>query len=103
MAKGTADLRQAMLQGARTQAPSSSAVVAAEPLPQSSIPRNRHYRPGRESKTNVTAYFPPIVKKQLRLLAAEEETTIQELLAEALNDLFAKRGRPEIAPLSKRG
>ena len=102
MAKQTVDLRQAMLQGARTQAPGNNA-VAAEPLPPASISRNCHYRPGRESKTNVTAYFPPIVKKQLRLLAAEEDTTIQELLAEALNDLFAKRGKPEIAPLSKSG
>ena len=103
MAKRTADLRQAMLQGSRTQAPGSSAIVTAESPLQSSIPRNRHYRPGRESKTNVTAYFPSIVKKQLRMLAAEEETTIQNLLAEALNDLFAKRGKPEIAPLSERG
>lgn len=39
------------------------------------------------------------VKKQLRILAAEHNTTIQNLLAEALNDLFAKNGKPEIAPL----
>ena len=38
------------------------------------------------------------MKKQLRLLAAERETTIQNLLAEALNDFFAKHGKPEIAP-----
>jgi hypothetical protein len=48
--------------------------------------------------TNVTGYFPPAVKKQLRRITVEEDTTIQELLAEALNDLFAKRGMPEIAP-----
>jgi hypothetical protein len=47
----------------------------------------------------VTGYFPPAVKKQLRLLAAERETTIQRLLAEALNGLFAANGKPEIAPL----
>ena len=33
------------------------------------------------------------------ILAAEHETTIQRLLAEALNDLFAKYGKPEIAPV----
>jgi len=32
-------------------------------------------------------------------LAADRDTTIQDLLAEALNDLFAKYGKPEIAPL----
>ena len=58
-----------------------------------------HFRPGRVGKTNVTGYFPREVKTQLRLLAAEHETTIQALLAEALNDLFAKYGKPEIAPV----
>lgn len=58
-----------------------------------------HFRPGRVGKTNVTGYFPKEVKTQLRLLAAEHETTIQALLAEALNDLFAKYGKPEIAPV----
>ena len=60
--------------------------------------RDPHFRPGRALMSNVTGYFPPEVKKQLRIMAAEGSTTIQELLAEALNDLFAKRGRPEIAP-----
>jgi hypothetical protein len=39
------------------------------------------------------------VKRQLRILAADRDTTIQDLLAEALNDLFAKHGKPEIAPM----
>lgn len=47
----------------------------------------------------MTAYFPPTVKKQLRVLAAEQETTIQNLVGEALNDLFAKNGLPEIVPV----
>lgn len=61
--------------------------------------RGPHFRPGRSGKSNVTGYFPMEVKKQLRILAAEHNTTIQNLLAEALNDLFAKNGKPEIAPL----
>jgi hypothetical protein len=32
-----------------------------------------------------------------------QRVTIQDLLAEALNDLFAKYGKPEIAPVSKKG
>ena len=60
---------------------------------------NPHYRPGRAAKSNVTGYFPQAVKKQLRLLAAERDTTIQRLLAEALNGLFAANGKPEIVPL----
>jgi len=61
-------------------------------------PKGPHFRPSRQGKANVTGYFPPSVKKQLRILAADRETTIQDLLAEALNDLFAKHGKPEIAP-----
>ena len=101
MAKRTADLRKAMLSGAQPAGAPRSA-VAGEPtaeLVASAESRQRHFRPGREGKSNVTGYFPPEVKKQLRLLAAEQDTTIQNLLAEALNDLFAKHGKPEITPL----
>ena len=95
MAKRPADLRQAMLSGARP-APAAPAEHAA-----TTESRRLHFRPGREGKSNVTGYFPIEVKKQLRLLAAEHDTTIQNLLAEALNDLFAKNGRPEVAPLEE--
>lgn len=60
-----------------------------------------HYRPGRQGKSNVTGYFPPAVKRQLRILAAEQDTTIQALLGQALNDLFAKFGKPEIVPVEE--
>jgi len=59
---------------------------------------NIHFRPSRVGKGNVTGYYPPAVKKQLRFMAAERDTNIQDLVAEALNDLFAKYGKPEIVP-----
>ena len=43
-------------------------------------------------RKHVGGYFAPAVAKHLRLLASEEETTVQELLTEALALLFAKRG-----------
>ena len=52
--------------------------------------------------TGKDANLPPAVKKQLQVLAAERETTIQALLAEALNDRFAKYGKPEIAPVEEK-
>lgn len=95
-----ADLRQAMRASANTaHRLTPPPVVEEKAVPGQSYPENPHYRPGRASKSNVTGYFPQAVKKQLRLLAAEQDTTIQRLLAEALNDLFAKHGKPEIAPL----
>ena len=36
-------------------------------------------------------YFDPTVSKRLRLLATQEDTTVQELLAEALELLFRTR------------
>lgn len=100
-----ADLRLAMSASAKGKpvpAPEENSVEKpARKAAAQSWPENPHYRPSRVDKNNVTGYFPPAVKKQLRILAAENETTIQELLAEALNDLFAKYGKPEIAPVER--
>jgi len=46
----------------------------------------------------IAGHFPKEVSWQLRELAAERRTTVQALLGEALNDLFQKHGKPEIAP-----
>lgn len=51
----------------------------------------------------VAAHFPEDVAWQLRALAVDRKTTVQNLMAEALNDLFAKYGRPEVAPIEREG
>jgi hypothetical protein len=104
MARKAADLRNAMQASAKSAPRQLKAVVELAPLVEEpkTYPENPHYRPGRAQKSNVTGYFPPAVKKQLRILAAERETTIQALLAEAMNDLFAKYGKPEIAPIDEK-
>jgi len=48
----------------------------------------------------VAGHFQPEVQRALRIMAAEEGTTVQALLAEALNMLFAKHHKPEIAAAS---
>ena len=45
----------------------------------------------------IAGHFPVEVAWQLRELAVEHRTTVQALLGEALNDLFQKHGKPEIA------
>jgi hypothetical protein len=52
-------------------------------------------------KVNVTGYFPPEVKASLRLVQAKRGGTIQDILAEALNDLFSKYRVPESAPCER--
>ena len=49
----------------------------------------------------ITVHFPEKVRDQLKILAVEQRTTMQNMLAEALNDLFAKYRKPKIAPKNK--
>ena len=51
----------------------------------------------REGTKHIGGYFSPQVSKQLRSLAVVEDTTVQDLLAEALNMLFQSRSLPMIA------
>ena len=73
----------------------AAALKSRAPAPQPPTPA-RSPSPAQASgkRKHVGGYFAPAVAKQLRLLASEEETTLQELLTEALTLLFAKRGLP---------
>jgi hypothetical protein len=55
----------------------------------------------REGKVNISGYFPLEVKSSLRLVQAKRGGKVQDLLAEALNLLFAKYNVPETAPVEK--
>lgn len=50
-------------------------------------------RPVREGRKFIGGHFTPEVAKQLRLIAAEEDTTTQALLEDALELLFIKKGK----------
>lgn len=80
----------------RRSAPAASvdAAVVADVAP-------RFHRPSREDKRLVAGHFAPKVAKQLKLIAVEDDTTVQALLEEALDLLFAKKGRARIAELLK--
>jgi hypothetical protein len=52
----------------------------------------------RQATRQIAAHFPEEVAWQLRELAVERRTTVQALMGEALNDLFRKYGKPELAP-----
>jgi hypothetical protein len=53
--------------------------------------------PSRIGRRQIAGFFSPETAKQLRRLACERDTTIQSLLAESLNDLFSKHGKPPLA------
>ena len=96
MAGKPADLRRAILDQAGRGSAGKGAARKSPPE-DAAAPAPRTLQPGRVGKVSVAGYFAPEVRRQLRRLAADADTTIQALLAEALNDLFAKRGAPEIA------
>ena len=65
-------------------------------------PRNRRGKttlaPSRAGKKALIGYFDPDVSKQLKQMVLDQDrNSVQELLKEALNDLFQKYKKPPIA------
>ena len=80
---------------ARQAIPQSAATTERPPKP-SAARQPGFSRPSREGKRLIAGHFDPKVAKQLRLLAVEEDTSIQALLEEALDLLFVKKGRGKV-------
>ncbi len=53
--------------------------------------------PSRQGRRGLTSHHDPAVITQLKELALEQGTTQQKLIAEGLNLVFTKYGRPTIA------
>jgi len=66
--------------------------------PLSASTASTYRQPGREGTAPITAHFPKEVRRQLKGLANELDRTMHDLVAEALNDLFAKHSKAEICP-----
>src|SRR5215208_6420170 len=77
-----------------TAAPSAPAAESA-PAPPATKP-DKFYRPSRDGRRFLGGHFAPNVVRQMKMLAAEEDTTTQALLEEALDLLFMKKGRGKI-------
>lgn len=87
---------------AATGKPAAPAVVAAAIASPPPVLKNQPVKPqaippSRAGKKIVSGHFDPAVTRQLKQLALDQEATVQSLLAEALNDLFAKHGKQRIA------
>ena len=64
---------------------------------QSDVSSARYEAPSRVGKKPVTGFFDPAVRQQLAILAAEEQRSQNDLIAEALNMLFQQYGKSPIA------
>ena len=51
----------------------------------------------RLGKKSITGWFEADVLKQLKMIGLDKDMSIQQMVGEALNDFFAKNGRPQIA------
>lgn len=71
---------------------------APEPEPvRQAAEASPHDRPSRRAAKHVGGYFDPAVSRQLRSIALEEDSSVQALLAEAIDMLFQSRRKPTIA------
>jgi hypothetical protein len=66
---------------------------AKAPAPRAAI----RGRQDRQDKRQIAGFFSAECAKQLRMLAAEQDTTVQDLIREGLNLMFSAHGKPPIA------
>lgn len=90
-------LSQGLSQQAR-QAPPVVGLPA--PVPDVKPRAAKSVPPSRAGRVLIGGHFAPQVQTELKVLAAQERTTVQELVAEGINAVFARRHKPQIAALS---
>jgi hypothetical protein len=85
--------------GAIRQAAHGEQPTPPAPEPEARAPAApRPYRAAtREGKKMIAAPIDPAAHRQLKMLAAESGRKAEELIREALRDLFTKHGKPPIA------
>jgi hypothetical protein len=89
-------MKQRALKAALSLAVAGKA-AAVETEPQADNVSLRSRAPVRVGRRQIAGWFAPEVARQLHMIALEEDTTLQALMAEAFNDMFNKRGKPPIA------
>jgi hypothetical protein len=81
--------------------PAASIVPAAheEPTgPEAASAAPKPLQPSRRETKAITVHFPEEVRRQLKALAGEQGRHVDDMVAEALNLLFVKYRKAEIAP-----
>lgn len=88
----------ANLQDALNQTRPAPALVRAERVEATATaPATRQRQANRQGKVNLAAWLHPGFKASMRLVQARRPGSIQELMEEALNDLFAKYDVPQVS------
>ena len=100
MSKKMESLQQALNSSANAQMkpkPEAVKISSALPMPDSSHATSKR-SPSREGKENISAWLHPDFKKGRRLvqLRKDGKVYLDDLMAEALNDLFRKYDVPAV-------
>ena len=86
--------RASKLHKAASAEKSKAASVQSE---QAASPSPSARPPSRQGKKALGAFVSQETSKQLKQIALDENTSVQDLVIEALNDLFIKHGKRAIA------
>lgn len=86
------------LKQSRQSEPATAVTAPAEAAAPASA--GRSVPPSRAGRVLIGGHFVPEVQTALKIVAAEERTSVQALLAEGINAVFARRHKPQIATLS---
>jgi hypothetical protein len=100
MAKPKPDLSALRNTLRETAAPATHAEAPPAELEDAAPRRNQKTKSlvkARAKTQLIGAHLSPDVGRQLRMIAAEEDTDVKSLLIEAINLLFKTRGKPMIA------
>lgn len=81
----------------KQQTPARAVRPARTAAPPEHVPKAS--APSRFGRVLIGGHFAPEVQTALKIIAAEERTTVQALLEEGINTVFAKRHKPEIADI----
>lgn len=71
--------------------PTSAETLVAPKAVNDKVPPSRH------GKRHISGYFEPEVLRQVKIICAEQDKTINQVLADALNAHFVNLGKPPIA------
>ena len=93
-------LSQGLNQARRPEPAAAMPTVGAKNAPAAAKKAAPRVAPSREGRVLVGGHFAPEVQTALKILAAKERSSIQALLAEGINAVFARRHEPQIASLT---
>ena len=89
----------ALASALRSSGAAVAALKSAEPNNASSLPAATDAKqPSRVGTKPITVHYPEIVRRQLKAMAGEEGRDVADMVADALNLLFVKYRKAEIAP-----